>query len=547
MIGLTRHLPVLPVVLPLITGAVLLLLAETRRLPRLLITLSSMLAQLATAIAMVWITSDLVPGIWPEGIGVYAIGDWRAPVGIVLVVDRLSALMVLVNSILALASVVYSIGRWDRMGVHYHSLLQFLLVGLNGAFLTGDLFNLFVFFEILLAASYALLLHGGGPQRTKMSLHFVAVNLTASFAFLLGVAMIYSVAGTLNMAEIAVRWRAMSADDHNIAEAGAAILSIAFLVKAAGWPLGFWLPGAYHAAGAPIAAMFAITTKVGVYAILRASSLLEDASTPFGGVWLYYLALATMVYGIVGMLASRQLTRLVAFVVILSSGTILAAVGSGERAMIAPALYYMLGSVFATAAFFLLTGMAERLRQAPARLEEVAVTPPPTYTAFAVGEPPDPYSPDDEVGVALPAATAFLGLAFVFCALLVTGLPPLAGFIAKFSLVAAAIDALPAPGSSGSSFGSEWLLIIALLGGGLAGLIALSRVGMRLFWSSAGRQTPRLWISEAAPVAFLILICVALTVAAGPAMTYLDSAAAALDRPEAYIRNVLGLDDGAGR
>jgi multicomponent K+:H+ antiporter subunit D len=531
-----RHLPVLPIVIPLITGAVLLLLAETRRMRRLVITLSSTLAQLAAAITMVWITSDHVPGIWPEGIGVYAIGDWRAPIGIVLVVDRLSALMVLVNSILAMASVVYSIGRWDRMGVHYHSLVQFLLMGLNGAFLTGDLFNLFVFFEILLAASYALLLHGGGPQRTKMSLHFVAVNLTASFAFLLGVAMIYSVVGSLNMADIAVRWPAMSAEDHIIGEAGAAILAIAFLVKAAGWPLSFWLPGAYHAAGAPVAAMFAITTKVGVYAILRASSLLGDASTPFGGVWLYYLALATMVYAIVGMLASRQLPRLVAFVVILSSGTVLAAVGSGVPSMIAPALFYMLGSVFATAAFFLLTGMAERLRQAPARLEEVAATPPPSYTAFAVGEPPDPYSPEDEVGVALPAATAFLGLAFVCCALLVTGMPPLAGFIAKFALVAAAIEALPQAGE----FGREWLLVIALLGGGLAGLIALARVGMRLFWSMTGRQTPRLWVGEAAPVAFLILICIALTVAAGPAMTYLDSAAAALDRPEPYIRNVLG-------
>jgi multicomponent K+:H+ antiporter subunit D len=500
--------------------------------------------QLAAAITMVWITTDQVPGIWPEGIGVYAIGDWRAPVGIVLVVDRLSALMVLVNSILALSTVVYSIGRWDRMGVHYHTLVQLLLMGLNGAFLTGDLFSLFVFFEILLAASYALLLHGGGPQRTKMSLHFVAVNLTASFAFLLGVAMIYSVAGSLNMAEIAVRWQGMSAEDHNIAEVGAAILAIAFLVKAAGWPLGFWLPGAYHAASAPVAAMFAITTKVGVYAMLRAASLLGDASTPFGGVWLYYLAIATMTYAIVGILASRQLPRLVAFVVVLSSGTVLAALGSGLSSMIAPALFYMLCSVFATAAFFLLTGMAERLRLAPARLGEVAATPPPSYTAFAVGEPPDPYSPDDEVGVTLPAATAFLGLAFICCALLVTGLPPLAGFIAKFVLVAAAIDALPPLNGSSGEFGREWFLIIALLGGGLAGLIALTRVGMRLFWSVTGRQTPRLWISEAAPVAFLILICIGLTVAAGPAMTYLQSAAESLERPEAYIRHVLGLGMG---
>lgn len=530
-----QHLPVLPIAAPLIAGALLLLFAENRRLPRLLITLVSTLTQLAAAITMVWVATDSVPHIWPHGIGVYAVGGWDAPYGIVLVVDRLSALMIAVNVTLALAVTVYSIGRWDRMGVHYHSLLQFLLMGLNGAFLTGDLFNLFVFFEILLAASYALLLHGGGPQRTKMALHFIAVNLTASFAFLIGVAMIYSVAGTLNMAEIAWKWRSMAPDERSIAQAGAAVLGVAFLVKAAAWPLNFWLPGAYHAAGAPVAAIFAITTKVGVYAILRAGSLLEDPSAPFGGAWLFYLALATMLYGIVGMLASRQLPRLVAFVVILSTGTILAAVGSGVPAMIAPALYYMLGSVFATAAFFMLTGMAERLRSAAPDLGDRAATPPPTYTAFAVGEPPDPYAPEDEVGVALPAAMAFLGLAFVFCALLVTGMPPLTGFIAKFSLAAAAIDALPASGAPGR----EWLFIVVLLSGGLAGLIALMRVGMRLFWSVTGRQTPRLLITEAAPVAFLILVCIGITVAAGPTMTYLDSAAAGLADPELYIRSVL--------
>jgi len=530
-----QHLPVLPILVPLIAGALLLLLPETSRWPRLLVTLVATAIQLAAAVTMVWLTTDSVPDIWSRGIGVYAVGGWQAPFGIVLVVDRLSALMIAVNVTLALSVTVYSIGRWDRMGVHYHSLLQFLLMGLNGAFLTGDLFNLFVFFEILLAASYALLLHGGGPQRTRMALHFIAVNLTAAFAFLIGVALIYSVAGTLNMAELASIWRTMPTDQRAIAQTGAAILAIAFLVKAAAWPLNFWLPGAYHSAGAPVAAIFTITTKVGVYAILRASSLLDDPSAPFGGGWLFYFAIATMVFGIVGMIASRQLPRLVAFAVILSSGTILAAVGSGEPAMIAPALFYMLGSVFATAAFFLLTGMAERMRTALPDPGDRAATPPPTYTAFAVGEPPDPYAPEDEIGVALPAAMAFLGLAFVCCTLLVTGMPPLAGFIAKFALVATAIDALPPHGG----FGREWLLIIALLAGGLAGLIALLRVGMRLFWSVTGRQTPRLSITEAGPVAFLILVCVAITIAAGPTMTYLDSAAAGLADPELYIHTVL--------
>lgn len=235
------------------------------------------------------------------------------------------------------------------------------------------------------------------------------------------------------------------------------------------------------------------------------------------------------------MLASRQLPRLVAFVVILSSGTILAALGFGKPSMIAAALYYMVGSVCGTAAFFMLTGMAERMRTAVPDLADRVATPPPSYTAFAVGEPPDPLSPDDEVGTTLPAAMAFLGLAFVCCALLVTGMPPLAGFIAKFAMVAVAIDSLPPDGS----FGREWLLIVLLLAGGLAGIIALMRTGMRLFWSVNGRQVPRLSVTEAGPVAFLILICVAMTIAAGPTMTYLDSAAAGLADPALYIESVL--------
>jgi len=530
-----QHLPSLPIVVPLAAGAAMLLVGESRRAPRMVLALVATLVQLAAAITLLCLTTDSVPGIWPEGIGVYAIGGWPAPFGIVLVVDRLSALMITLNAALALPVLVYSFARWDRLGVHYHALLQFLLMGLNGAFLTGDLFNLFVFFEVLLAASYALLVHGGGTPRVKAALHFIVVNLAASFAFLIGVAMIYGAVGTLNMADIADRWPALQGGDRGIAEAGLAILGIAFLVKAGSWPLNFWLPAAYAAAGAPVAAVFSITTKVGVYAILRMASLLEDPVAPFGGPWLFYGAIATMVFGIVGILAARQLPRLIAFTVILSAGTLLAAIGLGAPGMIAPALFYLLGSVLATGAFFMLTGMTERMRTAVPETADSAAAQPATYEAFSVGEPPDLHAADDEVGVAIPAALAFLGLAFVCCALLVTGLPPLAGFIAKLALLSATFDVL----SVGGAHPRAWLLIGALLAGGLAGLIALSRIGMRLFWSVTGRTTPRLRIIEAGPVAFLVLLCIALTVAAGPTMTYLDSAARTLREPQTYIRAVL--------
>jgi multicomponent K+:H+ antiporter subunit D len=508
---------VFPILIPLVAAALMLLFAETQRLPRLLIAITASLAQLAAASALLFFTTDLAPYIWREGIGTYSIGGWSAPFGIVLVVDRLSALMVTLTAVLAPFVVVYSSARWDRLGVHYHPLLQCLLLGLNGAFLTGDLFNLFVFFEILLAASYALLLHGAGAQRVKSALHFIVVNLTATFAFLIGVALIYSVVGTLNMAHIAATWPSVQPGDRGIAEAGAAILGIAFLVKAACWPLNFWLPNAYTVATAPVAAAFAVTTKVGVYAVLRLSSLLDEP-LPLGDDWLFFGGIATMVFGIAGLLAARQLQRAVAFSVVLATGTLLAAIGLRAPALIAPTILYMTVSVLATAAFFLLTGMTERMRDPVPETARSPLSHPVTYTAFQVGEPPDPQEPDAEVGIAIPAAMAFLGLAFICCTLLVTGMPPLAGFVAKLAMLSAAFQGL----ASGADALRSWLLI-----------------GLRLFWSVTGRATPRLRVIEAGPVAFLLVLCIALTAAAGPLMTFIDSAAGTLQDPQSYIRAVL--------
>lgn len=533
--NLWQHLPVLPILIPLAAAATMLLFAEPQRTPRLALAFASSLGQLVAAATLLYLTSDAVPQIWAQGIGTYTIGGWRAPFGIVLVVDRLSALMLALNALLALPVLVYSIARSDRLGVYYHPLLQFLLMGVNGAFLTGDVFNLFVFFEIVLAASYALLLHGAAAQRVKAALHFIVVNLSASFAFLLGIAMLYSALGTLNMADIAARWPELQGGNVGIAHAGAAILAIAFLVKAAGWPLNFWLPATYTAAHPAVAAIFSIATKIGVYATLRLSSLLGYSVTPLGGIWLFYGAIATMAFAILGILASRQLQRVAAFNVILSSGTMLAAIGLGPRPMIGPALFYLLGSVLASGALFMLTGMTERMRIMALETAYSPAVQPVTYSAFSVGEPPEPHAPDAEIGIAIPAAMAFLGLAFVCCTLLVTGMPPFAGFIGKLALLSGIFTTM----SAGAAALHGWLFIGLLLLGGFAGLLALSRIGMRLFWSVTGRVTPRLRLIEAGPVAFLILSCVALTAAAGYVMTYVDSAAHMLNEPRTYIRAVL--------
>src|SRR5690625_4054374 len=195
-----HHLIILPVLLPLLVGASMLLLEERRRRLKAGLNLLATLALVVVSILLLQLAQSS-----GGKVSVYLLGNWAAPFGIVLVLDQLSALMLLLSSVLALAALLFSLARWHRAGAHFHPLFQFLLVGLNGAFLTGDLFNLFVFFEVMLAASYGLVLHGSGTDRVKAGLHYIAVNLASSLLFLIGVALIYGITGTLNMADLAQR------------------------------------------------------------------------------------------------------------------------------------------------------------------------------------------------------------------------------------------------------------------------------------------------------------------------------------------------------
>lgn len=529
MSGWLQHLPILPVVLPLFAGAAMLLFGETRRRARTILALTSTIAQLVVAITLLGMSGGLISAPWASDVGVYALGDWAAPFGIVLVVDRLSAIMLTLGATLGLATLVYSLARWERAGAHFLPLSQFLLMGISGAFLTGDLFNLFVFFEVLLAASYGLVLHGSGATRVRAGLHYIVVNLVASLLFLVAAALIYGVTGTLNMAELALRIPLLVGDERALVDAAAALLGVVFLVKAGAWPLNFWLVPAYGAAAAPVAGVFAILTKVGVYALVRFETLLGDAApAPFGGEWMFYSGLATIATGTLGMLAAQQLDRLAGCTVIVSSGTLLTAFGFDGYALTGPGLFYLVSSVLASAAFFMVIEMAERGRAIAADLLAVS------FEAFGLQDPQDPRQIESVVGFPIPAAMAFLGLAFVLCAVLVTGLPPLSGFVGKFTLLAAAIAFEPGPGSNAPHPG---LFIAALLLSGLAGVVALSRIGTRIFWSTE-RSVPRLQWTEAVPVTALLLLCVALAGGAGPAMTYFNTTAQYLEG-RGYVEAVL--------
>jgi multicomponent K+:H+ antiporter subunit D len=297
------------------------------------------------------------------------------------------------------------------------------------------------------------------------------------------------------------------------------------------------------AASSPIGAVFSLLTKVGVYAVLRVGTVLAagNAETSFIDVGLFYGGAATIAYAVVGMLASRQLGRIVSYCVVTSTGLLFMALGLRVDALTGPVILYLVSSVLATSAFFMVNGLAQRTRTHRIReAADVAPLPDITYVGFDI-TPQDPLSPKDEVGIAIPAAMAFLGMAFICCALLVAGLPPLSGFIAKFALLRTAVGH-----STDAGIGwHAWAFCAALIATGVATMIALTRGGLRLFWTSQGRTTPRLRIIEAGPAAFLILLSVAMTAGIGPVMTYLDSAARSLHSPDVYIRVVNGTREAA--
>ena len=533
MIGWSEHLIVAPVLLPLATAALMLLMGEGRRGSKAMINLASTALGLAIAVALL----VRVQTGGPAAFGVYLPGNWSVPYGIVLVADRLSALMAVLTGSIGLAALLFALARWQHAGVYFHTLFQLQLMGLYGAFLTADLFNLFVFFEVLLAASYGLLLHGGGPERVRAGLHYIAINLVASLLFLIGVAVLYGVTGTLNMADIAHKLRLVPDSDRGLLHAGAAILAIAFLAKAALWPLNFWLPPAYAAASAPAAAVFAILTKVGVYAVLRLWTLCfpaeAGASAGFGDRVLVWGGIATLAYGAIGMMASQQLARLAGYSVIASSGTLIAAVGFDAPVLGGAALYYLASSTLAACALFLLVELLERSRQveiAPPLLDDGNDALPMFFDA----EPPAGTNLDDDeealIGRAIPSALVFLGVAFTVCAMVIAGLPPLAGFVAKLGMLAALLQRADA---------ASWTLFALLLVSGMAAATALLRVGMRHFWTTQDRPAPRLRVAETLPIAGLLAATVVLVVQADAVLAYTRATADLLHEPARYMAAVM--------
>jgi multicomponent K+:H+ antiporter subunit D len=534
------HLVAAPILVPMLTAALMMLLGEHRRRAKAVLTVLSGLVGLVAALALLrWVNAPETGG-GPGSIGVYLPGNWRAPFGIVLVADRLSTLMVALTGVVGFAASIYSTSRWDRAGVHFHPLLQLQLMGLNGAFLTGDLFNLFVFFEVMLAASYGLLLHGSGKLRVQAGLHYIAINLAASSLFLIGASMLYGATGTLNMADLGMRIAQIAPADRGLVHAAAAILFTAFFAKAGAWPLNFWLVPAYSAAVSPVSAVFALLTKLGIYTILRLWTLLfapdTGVSAQFGHNVLMAMGMTTLFVGALGIVGTQRLSNLAGFSVLVSAGTLLSAIGLGQPEVWAGALYYLLSSTLAVSAFFLLIDMMERWRNAGASIAAHESAGHAPFLAPDLKPLADVNLDDDQqalYGRAIPAGIVFLGLSFVACTLLLAGLPPLSGFVGKFAMLAGLLD-------GGSVGAAGWTFMALLLVSGFLTLVAMSRAGIRHFWTLPAPTMPALRAVEVMPVAALLAACVALTMCAGPVMVHATATANGLFVPSAYREAVMG-------
>lgn len=490
------HWIIAPIALPAILAPLIVLAMRNDLTLQRVFGLASTVAMLAIAVALLIAAGQGEPEA-------YFLGNWPAPFGIVLVLDRLSAMMLVLTAVLALAVQLYVISTdWDARGRHFHALFLFQMMGLNGAFLTGDAFNLFVFFEVLLIASYGLMIHGAGKDRLRAGVQYIAFNLIASTIFLFALATTYGITGTLNMADIAVKVAALPEGDAALIRVAAILMLAVFAIKGALVPLQFWLPGTYANAPGPVAAFFAIMTKVGAYSILRASTLMFPPEAAAIGSMIADLmlpaALVTLAVGSIGILGATTLPRLAAFSGIASMGTIFTAFAAFTPAATSAALYYLIHSTLATAAIFLIADLVTDRRG----------------NATLTAQP-------------RIAQQGLIAALFFANGIALAGMPPLSGFLGKLLV----LDALRADAA---------LIWTVILVSSFLMVLGFGRAGSVLFWKSHATGDAPDSGRNPEPLAFvaiggLLAGLIALTIFAGPVKDWLDATAQAIHFPAAYI------------
>ncbi|ATJ81724.1 Na+/H+ antiporter subunit D [Halomonas beimenensis] len=491
----------LPVLIPLFAGSLSLLAWRWRPAQR--------------GIAVVGTAGLLVAALWllveveRDGIRVLQVGDWPAPFGISLVADLLGAIMVVITGLIGLAVALYSLATTGRghEAFGYFPLMHLLLGGVAGAFLTGDIFNLYVWFEVMLVASFALLTLGSEKAQMEGAIKYVTLNLLSSVTFLVAVGLLYGLVGTLNMAHIAQRLATL---DSGLVDVLALMFMVAFGIKAAAFPLFFWLPASYHTPPVAVSALFAgLLTKVGVYALFRVFTLLFPHHPGYTHEILLWGAALTMLTGVMGAMVQFEFRRILSFHIVSQIGYMLLGLALFTPLAVLGGLFYIVHHIIVKANLFLISGIVHRLRGSY-RLERLG---------------------------GLYRTHPWLAVLFLIPALSLAGMPPLSGFFAKFIVIRAGLEA-----------GAYGVTAVALLVG-LLTLFSMVKIWAEVFWKAAPEEQDRasapgqgeLWLM-ALPAAGLALCTLLIGLQAGPLYALVEASAEQLLAPERYIEAVLGVE-----
>ena len=495
-----NSLVAIPVIVPLL-GAALGVLTSPWRWAQRAITLVALTVNVVVSIA-------LLVGVDDGEILVMQAGGWKVPLGITLAVDRLSAVMLVVSSLMLVSVLVYAIGQGAEESRYaaFNPVYLVLAAGVSASFVTGDLFNLFVAFEMMLVASYVLLTLGGRPGQVRSGMSYVVISLVASTFFITALALIYSATGTVNMAELSQRIPELSS---GVRTGFSLLLILVFGIKAGLFPLFFWLPDSYPTAPGAITAVFAgLLTKVGVYAIIRSQTLLFPPDAQQGS-FLLVLAGFTMVVGVLGALAQDDLRRMLSFHIVSHIGYMIFGLALFTLAGIAGAVFYVVHHIVVKTALFLVAGLVER-RAGSDRLSRIG---------------------------GMVRSAPMIAVLFALPALSIAGLPPFSGFVGKFALVDAGIAS------------ADWAIVAVSLAVSLLTMYVMVRIWSGVFWGepedpaiaawieSDDSRVPRLMTGAATGV---VALSVALMVFAGPVYDYAERTAAELLTPERYVETVIG-------
>lgn len=483
-----RILLPLPLVIPLLGAALTLLSRNFGRVQRT-ISLTAAAATLATAVAVLL-------HVQANGTTAVGVGGWNADIGITLVADLFAALLLVISHIAIVAVLIYSIGhrRTADSATSFHPLYQAMSAGVSLAYLTGDLFNLFVAFEILLTASYVLLTLGGRREQVRPAMTYVVISLVASLLFITTIALTYSATGTVNMANLATQLGTIPPE---LRQALGLLLLVVFGMKAAIFPLFFWLPDAYPTAPSAVSAVFAgLLTKVGVYSIIRSQTLLFPRDAP----WLLLLTIAglTMLIGVLGAVAQQDMKRILSFHIISQIGYMIMGIGLFTVAGVAAAIFYLIHHIPVKTALFLVEGIVEQT-EGTSRLNRVG---------------------------GLLRKQPVVGAMFFVVALSLAGIPPLSGFIGKFALLQAGVDS------------GQWGIVGVSLVVSLLTLFSMTKIWNGAFWGTP-TQTHQ---SSSEPTGLmttatvgLVVVTLAIAVGAGPLYELSERAAAELLEPRIYL------------